>query len=153
LLKDVVAAEGSRIGDPDKIVLYVEAGRRLPVTGSDVQLVQVTHNLIENALSFVTSEGKVAVSAGLKGDKVYMHVDNAGPPIPEGKLEAVFERFYSERPKAEKFGLHSGLGLSISRQIVRMHHGEITAQNLKDKAGAPQGVRFTVLLPAGAGTK
>jgi two-component system sensor histidine kinase ChvG len=161
LLKDVVAAENARLsetgktpdGSADKIVLYAEEGRRLPVTGNEIQLSQVVHNLIDNALSFVTAAGKVAISAGLKGDKVYMHVDNAGPPIPEDKLEMVFERFYSERPKSEKFGLHSGLGLSISRQITRMHRGEITAQNLKDKAGVPQGVRFTMILPAGAGTK
>lgn len=153
LIRNAVEVEGARLPAPGKIFLYIEEGRHLPVTGNDVQLAQVAHNLIDNALSFVAPGGIVTVSAGLKGDKVYMHVDNPGPPIPEDKLEAIFERFYSERPKTEKFGLHSGLGLSISRQIVRMHHGEITAQNLRNKSGAAQGVRFTVLLPAGPGTK
>jgi two-component system sensor histidine kinase ChvG len=153
LLKNVITAEDARAGAVGKVVLYLEEGRRLPVTGNEAQLAQVACNLIENALSFVTGEGKVVVSAGLKGDKIFIHFDNAGPPIPESKLEAVFERFYSERPKTEKFGLHSGLGLSISRQIVRTHHGEISAHNLKDKAGTPRAVRFTVILPAGAGTK
>jgi two-component system sensor histidine kinase ChvG len=153
LVKEAVAAEGARLGDPSKILLYAEDGLRLPVSINDTQMGQVIHNLIDNALSFVTEKGKVVVSTGIREGKIYMNVDNAGSPIPEDKLEAVFERFYSERPKTEKFGMHSGLGLSICRQIVRMHRGEITAQNLKDKAGVPQGVRFTVLLPAAAGVK
>ena len=77
----------------------------------------------------------------------FIHVDNNGPPIPEKNLEAIFERFYSERPEAEKFGLHSGLGLSISRQIIRTHHGSLFARNLKDGKGRHQGVRFTIILP------
>jgi two-component system sensor histidine kinase ChvG len=154
VLQNVVDAERSRIGDEDKIVLYLDEGRKLPVTGNAAQLAQVAHNLIDNALSFVPEGNQVTVRAGLQGkDRIFMHVDNPGPSIPESKLEAVFERFYSSRPKTEKFGMHSGLGLSISRQIIRMHQGEIFAENLKDRSGEARGVRFMVLLPAGAGTK
>ena len=49
--------------------------------------------------------------------------------MPEGKLEAIFDRFYTERPAGEQFGTHSGLGLSISKQIVEAHGGEIFARN------------------------
>ena len=76
-----------------------------------------------------------------------MTIDDEGPGIPEGKLEAIFERFYSERPSGEKFGTHSGLGLSISKQIVEAHRGTITAQNRRDADGAVTGARFTVRLP------
>ena len=153
LLRAVVEAERTRIGDPEKIVLYLDEKRKLPVTANDVQLAQVAHNLIDNALSFVSKEGQITVRAGLQSDRVFMHVDNPGPAIPESKLETVFERFYSERPRSEKFGTHSGLGLSICRQIIRMHQGEIFAENLKDRSGHAKGVRFMILLPAGAGTK
>ena len=77
-----------------------------------------------------------------------MTVEDDGPGIPEGKCEAIFERFYTERPAEEKFGTHSGLGLSISRQIVTAHRGRITAENRRDTAGKVCGARFTVVLPA-----
>ena len=56
-------------------------------------------------------------------------VEDEGPGIPEGKLTAIFDRFYTERPAGEKFGTHSGLGLCISKQIVEAHGGEIFARN------------------------
>jgi two-component system, OmpR family, sensor histidine kinase ChvG len=73
--------------------------------------------------------------------------DDEGPGIPEDKREAIFERFYSERPKGEKFGTHSGLGMSISRQIVNAHGGTISAENRRDAAGHIIGARFIVRLP------
>ena len=68
--------------------------------------------------------------------------------IAPDKLEAIFERFYSERPKAEKFGSHSGLGLSISKQIVETHGGRIRAENLMDGSGEIAGARFVIELPS-----
>ena len=66
-------------------------------------------------------------------------VEDDGPGIPADKLTAIFDRFYSERPAGEKFGTHSGLGLSISKQIVEAHRGRIWAENRHDAAG--RGVR------------
>jgi two-component system sensor histidine kinase ChvG len=74
-------------------------------------------------------------------------VEDSGPGIPEGKLAAIFDRFYSERPKGEKFGAHSGLGLSISKQIVEAHGGAIWAENRQNDAGRIEGARFVVRLP------
>ena len=74
-------------------------------------------------------------------------MDDQGPGIPEANLEHVFDRFYSERPKTERFGQHSGLGLSISRQIVEALHGRIGAGNRKDSVGEVMGARFVVRLP------
>ena len=59
----------------------------------------------------------------------------------------IFNRFYTERPKGERFGTHSGLGLSISKQIVDAHGGTIMAENRKDADGKVLGARFTVRLP------
>jgi two-component system sensor histidine kinase ChvG len=78
---------------------------------------------------------------------VEISVEDDGPGIPEGNLEQVFERFYSERPQGEKFGQHSGLGLSISRQIVEALRGQILAENRRDSRGKVIGARFTVRLP------
>jgi pantetheine-phosphate adenylyltransferase len=62
-------------------------------------------------------------------------------------LETVFERFYTARPKGAAFGGHSGLGLSIARQIVDAHGGRIWAENVMDTEGKVAGARFNVSLP------
>jgi two-component system sensor histidine kinase ChvG len=76
-------------------------------------------------------------------------IEDEGPGIPEQKLESIFERFYSERPRGERFGQHSGLGLSISRQIVEGLRGTISAENRRDTSDAISGARFVVRLPVG----
>ena len=86
-------------------------------------------------------------------DKIYLDntgnvaVADDGPGVPPGSEVAVFERFYRERPKSEKFGAHSGLGLSISKQIVAAHDGEIWAENRRTPDGAILGARFVVQFP------
>jgi two-component system sensor histidine kinase ChvG len=115
----------------------------LVVAGIESRLVQVLRNLIGNAASFSPPGGAIALSAEREGKFVRIQVDDDGPGIPANKLDAIFDRFYSERPEAEKFGTHSGLGLSISKQIVEAHGGLIWAEN------RPQGgARFVVKLPA-----
>ena len=82
------------------------------------------------------------------GGIVEVTIDDEGPGIPDGKLEQIFDRFYSERPREERFGTHSGLGLSISRQIVEALRGRIIAENRRAPEGSVLGARFTVRLPA-----
>jgi two-component system sensor histidine kinase ChvG len=80
-------------------------------------------------------------------------VDDDGPGIRPDALLKIFERFYTDRP-AQGFGQNSGLGLSISKQIVEAHGGRIRAENRTgaalDEDGAPKvlGARFVVWLPA-----
>ena len=74
-------------------------------------------------------------------------VDDEGTGIPEDKLESIFDRFYSERPKGEAFGKHSGLGLNICKQVVEAHGGSIVAENRLDDDKKVIGARFIVLLP------
>jgi len=120
----------------------------LSVMGVEARLVQVFQNLVDNAISFSPAGGRVVVSARRADGVVRIAVEDNGPGMPENKLAAVFERFYSERPKAEKFGTHSGLGLSISKQIVEAHRGIIRAENRRDQAGNIAGACFVVELPA-----
>ncbi len=119
----------------------------LVVRGVEDRLVQVFRNLISNAESFSPPRGRIAVSARERGGAVAIVVDDEGPGIPDGKLEQVFDRFYSERPREERFGQHSGLGLSISKQIVEALRGRITAENRRDRDGGVLGARFIVTLP------
>lgn len=120
----------------------------LYVLGIEDRLVQVFQNLISNAVSFSPLDGTVSLSAQVvRGDEIEAQVIDEGPGIPEGKEEAIFDRFYSERPVDEKFGTHSGLGLSICRQIVEAHEGRIQARNRYGKDGLVLGAVFTVRLP------
>ena len=120
----------------------------LEVQGIEGRLVQVLRNLIANAVSFSPKGGTIALSAGRDGAMVRVVVEDDGPGLPDNKLEAIFERFYSERPADEKFGTHSGLGLSISKQIVEAHGGAIRAENRAGPDGTVAGARFVVTLPA-----
>jgi len=119
----------------------------LNVSGVGGRLVQVFRNLIGNAVSFSPPGGVVGISLEAAGGFAEVAVEDEGPGLPEGKLEAIFERFYSERPPGEAFGTHSGLGLSISKQIVEAHGGSIRAENRRGRAGEVKGARFIVILP------
>jgi two-component system sensor histidine kinase ChvG len=157
-----VANERRRAGDPP-IRLSLDrhpSGRdAFLVLGHDSRLGQVFNNLIDNARSFSPPEGSVRVALRRRGDRVEVTVDDDGPGIPPHALDRVFERFYTDRPEEQGFGQNSGLGLSISRQIVEAHRGTIKALNRlapggeTDEAGEPRrlGARFVVRLPA-AGT-
>ena len=119
----------------------------VPVLAIEDRLVQVLRNLIGNAESFSPADGVIVLSARKVGAMVEVSVADQGPGIPEAKLEHVFDRFYSERPQGERFGQHSGLGLSISRQIVQALKGRLSAENLRDEAGLVTGARFVIRLP------
>lgn len=116
--------------------------------GIEGRLVQVFQNLISNAQSFTPSSGEITLSAHRDGGDVVVRVEDQGPGIPTANLESIFERFYSERPEGESFGRHSGLGLSISRQIVEAHKGRMHAENIRATGGDRTGARFVVRLPA-----
>jgi two-component system sensor histidine kinase ChvG len=114
------------------------------VQGREGALAQVLRNILDNAISFSPPGGLVRVSLSREGDQAVVAVTDEGPGIPPESLEKVFERFYTHRPAAHGFGKNSGLGLSISKQIVEQHGGKISATNRNDGTGA----RFVVSLPA-----
>jgi len=123
----------------------------MPILGLEGQLAQVFVNLIENAISFSPNGGRIRILAawrdGGTGRGVIVRVEDDGPGIPDENLGSVFERFYSERPDSESFGDHSGLGLSISRQILQAHGGQIRAENIGLPGTSRRGARFIVDLP------
>jgi two-component system sensor histidine kinase ChvG len=128
------------VGEPGLIVL----GREGPLS-------QVFRNLIDNARSFsvlsAASAPEVRLSVARNGRQATAVVEDDGPGLPPENLETVFERFYTARPKGAAFGGHSGLGLSIARQIVEAHGGKIRAENRIGADGGVIGARFIVELP------
>ena len=122
------------------------------VPGHDSRLGQVVSNLLSNAQSFSEAGGKVRITCRRIRSNVEITVDDDGPGVREDALSRIFERFYTDRPH-QGFGQNSGLGLSISKQIVEAHGGKIWAENRQGPAGADgeatvAGARFVVRLPA-----
>jgi two-component system, OmpR family, sensor histidine kinase ChvG len=139
LAKDTPGNEGVRIELSIPVRRGKYAASEYFVFGRDSRLAQVVTNLIDNACSF-SEPGAVVRVALLRapkrsevdgeslGDRIFITVDDDGPGIPPHALERIFERFYTDRPN-QGFGQNSGLGLSISRQIVEAHGGRIWAAN------------------------
>ncbi len=119
------------------------------VVGHDSRLGQVLNNLFDNARSFSPPETVIRVGVARRGGEVEITVDDEGPGIPPHAAERVFERFYTDRPD-HGFGQNSGLGLSISRQIVEAHRGVIRATSRPPQIDGqvPTGARFIMRLPA-----
>ena len=122
----------------------------ITIRGLEARLAQVLVNLITNAISFCEEGDAVRVWARRRENRVLVVVEDTGPGIPEQALAKVFKRFYSDRPPSH-FGNNSGLGLSISKQIVEAHGGVIWAENIRptaaDVTSEPLGARFVVGLP------
>jgi two-component system sensor histidine kinase ChvG len=150
----VTVANEVRRDDGVKITLAFEGGApdSFVVPGHDSRLGQVVDNLIENARSFSAQGGTVRITARRLRNAVEITVDDDGPGIQPEAMERIFERFYTDRPH-QGFGQNSGLGLSISRQIIDAHGGRIRAENRMGVATGPEGpkvlgARFVVRLPA-----
>ncbi len=124
------------------------------VNGRDGPLGQVFRNLVDNARSFSPDGGVVTLT--LSRDEadtarpLRIVVEDQGPGIPADNLETVFERFYTSRPKGTAFGTNSGLGLSIVRQIVEAHDGQVRAENITRPDGTVSGARFIAAFPIAA---
>ncbi len=117
------------------------------VNGDEGRLLRVFENLLDNSFSLALEKAKILIRVTVHEETVEVSVEDNGPGIPAGSADKIFERFYSERPDPESFGKHSGLGLSISRQIVASHGGEIKAKNLIGPTGEASGAAFIVSLP------
>ena len=122
------------------------------VPGHDSRLGQVITNLLSNAQSFSDPGSKVHISCRRVRSEIEIVVDDDGPGIRSDALERVFERFYTDRPH-QGFGQNSGLGLSISKQIIEAHGGRIWAENRPGPSGPDgeptvAGAQFVVRLPA-----
>jgi two-component system, OmpR family, sensor histidine kinase ChvG len=148
ILRTLQEMDGATRDDANDPHLEVDApSSGLAVRAVEDRLVQVLRNMVGNAQSFSPPRGRIMLRAREAAGMVEVSVEDEGPGIPEGSLEHIFDRFYSERPKGEKFGQHSGLGLSISRQIVEALGGRIAAENRRDAGGNVVGARFVVRLP------
>ena len=157
LIADVVSLYETTAKEGDAPVLFDRKPNALGkgdsyVLGNPSALGQVLRNLIDNARSFSPDGGSVRVKFEHESDDALYRlvIDDDGPGIPHDKLESIFDRFFTQRPKGADFGNNSGLGLAISRQIINAHGGRIWAEN-RTSNGTVKGARFIVELPAVGG--
>jgi len=150
----VAVANEVKREDCVKVTLRFEGGgaHSFQVPGHDSRLGQIIDNLIENARSFSPAGGTVRVNCRRLRHFIEIFVDDDGPGVRPEVREKIFERFYTDRPH-QGFGQNSGLGLSISKQIVEAHGGAIWVENRTGAASADGGpcilgARFIVRLPA-----
>ena len=154
LLNTVVSVQNETLKHDSKVAVSFEGGgpHGFVVPGHDSRLGQVVNNLIDNARSFAPADSTVRVTCRRLRDAVEIVVDDDGPGIRPEAFDKIFERFYTDRPH-QGFGQNSGLGLSISKQIVEAHRGKLWAENRTavpasaDDAPRVLGARFTLQLP------
>ena len=154
-LLDALVKAANEVRSDVTVTLKFEGGApsTFKVPGHDSRLGQVVSNLIDNARSFSPAGGSVRVTGRKLKNEVEVLVDDDGPGVRPEALEKIFERFYTDRPEDQGFGQNSGLGLSISKQIVEAHGGRIWVENRLAPARSGEepkilGARFHVRLPA-----
>jgi two-component system sensor histidine kinase ChvG len=154
-LLDALVKAANEVRSDVTVTLKFEGGApsAFKVPGHDSRLGQVISNLIDNARSFSPAGGSVRVTGRKLKNEVEVLIDDDGPGVRPEALEKIFERFYTDRPEDQGFGQNSGLGLSISKQIVEAHGGRIWVENRVAPARGDDepkvlGARFHVRLPA-----
>ncbi|HEV8658751.1 MAG TPA: ATP-binding protein [Thermoanaerobaculia bacterium] len=142
LLQRIV--EGFRLRERDRVSFDLDiAPSSLTVVASEDRLIQVFENLLDNAVSFTSTGGHIAVSVAHADKTAHVSVHDRGPGIPEEHLGKIFDRFFTYRPDEQKNHRHTGLGLSIVKTIVEGYGGSVHAGNQPEG-----GAVFEVRLPA-----
>jgi two-component system CheB/CheR fusion protein len=119
------------------------AAETLLMVGDPDRLHQVVLNLLNNAIKFTPSGGRIEVWIGRAGTRMHLTVSDTGTGIPPGFLPHVFERFRQAEASPSRRHQGLGLGLAIVRQLVQLHGGTVSAES----AGEGKGAKFTVSLP------
>jgi len=111
------------------------------ISGDRELLGRALTNLLSNALDHVDDAGEIRIRVFREGDFVVTRVENSGSPIPESRLESIWEPFVKEDPARKRAYGGTGLGLTIVRDVIRAHGGTWEAENI------PGGVSFRFSLP------
>ena len=131
------AIEVARMGLKSALQMELYDIPKLSVMASRNRLEQVMVNLLVNASQATEGKGRVRISTEVGENRVFIHIDDDGPGIPQDKFDIIFEPFFTTKP----VGKGTGLGLAISRSHMRGMEGDLLASS------SPQGgARFTLAL-------
>jgi len=118
----------------------------LKIEADERKLKQVMYNLLSNAAKFTPDGGRITIHAKKRGDNIMVSVSDTGIGIEADELEKIFDEFYQVRHVAKGKSPGTGLGLSLIKNIVEMHHGSVWAES----EGKDKGSTFTFVLPVRA---
>ena len=139
-----LVVEAARTHLPDNVRVELDTDEALPSVAADPgQLRQVLENLVENAIKYSPDGGTVELRIGRDNSAVSFRVRDEGLGIPHAEHRRVFEKFYRLDPNMTRGIGGTGLGLYISRELVRMMGGRIWVESEPDR-----GSTFTVEIPA-----
>ena len=134
-----IIIEVSKNIDKEKYEVNIDSLEKVETSGRPIQIKRAFQNVIDNSLRYAK---KIKVSINLIDEGCEIIFDDNGPGIPNQNYEDVFKPFFTLDPSRNKLKGESGLGLSISRDIIRSHGGDIKLD--KSKLG---GLKTTILLP------
>ncbi len=120
--------------DADPVYLYFDRDK----------MEKVVFNLLSNAFKFTPDGGRIALRLQQDEHFVRITVQDSGKGVPDELQEQIFKRFYEKEATFRHSFKGTGIGLAVSRQLVRMHHGKISLESEEGK-----GATFTVQLPLG----
>ena len=130
-----------------QLVFKNEDKQEYIIYGDEHKVARVFQNLMDNAISFSPPNGLISIFLSSENGLAKIMVEDNGPGILEQNLKKIFKPFVTDNPQDQKFGNHSGLGLSIARKIIRRHGGMIWAENRGVSHEQTTGSRFIVTLP------
>jgi len=145
LLDELIHNYKENVSNKLNIKFFTNENQNLLINGQKSFLYQAFDNIIMNAASFSPSDGIIEIVLSSTENYLSVSISDEGPGIKDPNIKRIFDRFYSFRDNKSDQG-HSGLGLSIAKQIIDAHDGYISADNVIE-GGNIMGAKFIVNLP------
>ena len=145
LLDELIHNYKENVSNKLNIKFFANENQNLLVNGQKSFLYQAFDNIIMNAASFSPLNGIIEIVLSSTENYLSVSISDEGPGIKDPNIKRIFDRFYSFRDNKSDQG-HSGLGLSIAKQIIDAHDGYISADNVIE-GGNIMGAKFIVNLP------
>ena len=132
---------------------YQHDSEELPVWIDRNNFDKVIINILSNAFKFTPTAGHILLSLTHTDHHAYISVKDSGIGIPKDKLETIFQRFYQSPADPSDRNVGTGIGLDLTRSLVELHYGSISARNNEGEKGSKfeHGSEFIIRIPLGKG--
>jgi signal transduction histidine kinase len=134
-----VLSDISSIAEQSGMIVKYIPGKRVSLEGNEAGLEVMLSSLLDNAVKYSPPDTEIRVNIIGSGDRIILTIEDEGPGIPLEERENVFQRFY--RYQGQR-AMGSGLGLSIVKEVVDFHHGEIFLSEGSNGRGLKVSVHF-----------
>ena len=130
---------------------YQHDCEELPVWIDRNNFDKVIINTLSNAFKFTPTAGHILLSLTHTGHHAYISIKDSGIGIPKDKLETIFQRFYQTSADPNERNVGTGIGLDLTRSLVELHYGTISARNNEGEKGSKfeHGSEFIIRIPLG----